>query len=335
MVGVRLGVLEPREDAAAHRRPSCPSPTRLGRGGDAHGVDQVLRAVPSEVAGGAHRAGEHDRLLRRHRARDQVRGLLERVGAVRQHDAVDVGLGEQLEQPRAQRPLPLDGHVRPRDSAPTARRARRPPPRCPRAAPRISSAESDGTAPPSRSSCAHRDRAAGEQRRRSSRPGHPHRTLPPFTFRISPVTCRASGEQRKTIGPGDVLGASRRGRSGSSRAIRSRPPPRIAPSRHLGVDPARRDAVHRDAARRQLHGQRLHERDHRALAGGVVGVHRLAALARGARHHHDAAAVAQRTRRGARACRTSSRRSRPSCARQRCVVHVADRRPPPPARRRR
>ena len=52
--------------------------------------------------------------------------------------------------------------------------------------------------------------------------------------------------------------------------------------------------------RRQLDRERLHEADHRPLGRRVVGVHRLAALARRARHEHDAPAVAHHAQRRAR-----------------------------------
>src|SRR5215211_6918745 len=42
----------------------------------------------------------------------------------------------------------------------------------------------------------HRDRPAREEE-----DDHPQSTLPPFTFTISPVMCRARSEQRNTIGP--------------------------------------------------------------------------------------------------------------------------------------
>ena len=88
----------------------------------------------------------------------------------------------------------------------------------------------------------HRDRAAGEEEN-----DHPQSTLPPFTFRISPVMCRARSEQRNTIGPAMSRGAAMRP-IGMPAAMRSRPPFANGSRAHLGVDPTRRDAVHRDAA---------------------------------------------------------------------------------------
>ena len=108
----------------------------------------------------------------------------------------------------------------------------------------------------------------------------PQSTLPPFTLSTSPVMWRARSLQRNRIGPamssgggdpaerdggGDPL-AGPRGEGGGA---------------HLGVHPARRDAVDRDV-RGTLDRERLGQRDERALGGGVVGVERLAPLARGA-----------------------------------------------------
>src|SRR5262245_11060184 len=64
----------------------------------------------------------------------------------------------------------------------------------------------------------HGDRPAREQE-----DDHPQSTVPPFTFTISPVMCRASSEQRKTIGPAMSRGAAIR-LTGIVAAIRSRPP---------------------------------------------------------------------------------------------------------------
>src|SRR5260370_5582268 len=55
--------------------------------------------------------------------------------------------------------------------------------------------------------------------------------------------------------------------------------PLIRLLRHLGIYPSRRHAVDGDT-RRELDGERLGERNDRAFGGGVVGVERLAALAR-------------------------------------------------------
>ncbi len=87
----------------------------------------------------------------------------------------------------------------------------------------------------------HRDGAAREQE-----DDHPQSTLPPLTFTISPVMCRASSEQRNTIGPAMSRGAAMRP-TGMVAAMRSRPPFGERLLAHLRVDPPRRHAVHRDA----------------------------------------------------------------------------------------
>ncbi len=66
----------------------------VGVGGGADGRGQVRRPVPAGVGERAHRPAEHDGLRARDREVEEVRGLLEGVGAVGDHDAVHGGVGE-------------------------------------------------------------------------------------------------------------------------------------------------------------------------------------------------------------------------------------------------
>ena len=63
---------------------------------DADGVVDVQRPVGAERGRRPHRAGQHDRLVALDDEVEEVRRLLHRVGAVRDRDAVDVRLREQL-----------------------------------------------------------------------------------------------------------------------------------------------------------------------------------------------------------------------------------------------
>ena len=58
---------------------------------DGDRVGEVLRAVGLQRRRRPHRRGQHDRLGRREHALQEVRGLLERVGAVGDDDAADLG----------------------------------------------------------------------------------------------------------------------------------------------------------------------------------------------------------------------------------------------------
>ncbi len=64
-------------------------------GGDADGVVDVERTVGAEGRRRSHRAGEHDRLVALDDEVEEVGGLLHRVGAVGDGNAVDVGLRQQ------------------------------------------------------------------------------------------------------------------------------------------------------------------------------------------------------------------------------------------------
>ena len=58
---VRLGHVEPREDTPPHRDHRT-VPLRVGTRRHAHGIQQVLRPIPADIARRPHRAGEHDGL---------------------------------------------------------------------------------------------------------------------------------------------------------------------------------------------------------------------------------------------------------------------------------
>jgi repressor LexA len=59
-------------------------------------VLEVLRAVGARRSGWPHRAGQHHRLVRRQHGLQEEGGLLHGVGAVRDDDAVHVGLGQPV-----------------------------------------------------------------------------------------------------------------------------------------------------------------------------------------------------------------------------------------------
>ena len=63
---------------------------RPGRACDEQSIEQVLRAVGLKRCGRAHRRDQHDRLGRRKHALQEIGGLLQRVGAVRDHDAANL-----------------------------------------------------------------------------------------------------------------------------------------------------------------------------------------------------------------------------------------------------
>jgi hypothetical protein len=67
------------------------TPRATGRRGHRDGVGEVLRAVGQARGRRPHRRREDDRLGRREHALQEVRGLLERVGAVGDDDRRDLG----------------------------------------------------------------------------------------------------------------------------------------------------------------------------------------------------------------------------------------------------
>jgi hypothetical protein len=107
-VGARrahLGHVARRVDRVVERDEHAHAGGRGARG-ERDGVEQVHRPVGGQRRGRPHRAGHHDRLARAHGERQEVRGLLERVGAVRDHHAVDVVVGGELvDAPREREPV--------------------------------------------------------------------------------------------------------------------------------------------------------------------------------------------------------------------------------------
>ena len=68
--------------------------TGVGMSGDGDGVVEIHRAVGADFRGRAHRADEDDRFGAGDDEIQEVAGLLHRVGAVRDDDGGDVGVGE-------------------------------------------------------------------------------------------------------------------------------------------------------------------------------------------------------------------------------------------------
>ena len=116
-VRVRLGDVERREHAIGHHdhhaapRASALAATRTAPPrlpGPSHPRSLDVRIAPVKTTG----------FSLFDRARHEIRGLLERVGAVRDDDAVDLRPREVLDDPLAQRPHALDRHVRTGKRAP-------------------------------------------------------------------------------------------------------------------------------------------------------------------------------------------------------------------------
>ena len=78
------------EKIVSLRTTSTPFAARRGGGGRQHGLEHVQVAVRAQRRRRPHRADQHHRLLRLQRQVQEVRGLLERVRPVGDHDAVGV-----------------------------------------------------------------------------------------------------------------------------------------------------------------------------------------------------------------------------------------------------
>ena len=79
------------------------TPRAPGSRATRHRIEQVLRAVAQQRGGRAHRRRQHHRLGRRQHALQQVGGLLQRVGAVGDHDAGHLGARQVVRHARGQR----------------------------------------------------------------------------------------------------------------------------------------------------------------------------------------------------------------------------------------
>ena len=100
-------------------------------------------------------------------------------------------------------------------------------------------------------------------------------------------------------GPGDVL------RTGHApvrdpRLHAGLPSVRERQHAHLGVDPSGRNCIDRDPSAGEFDRLTLHERDHGALAGGIVRVKGLASLPRGGGDVDDPPSLPHDAGRGAR-----------------------------------
>jgi hypothetical protein len=82
-----------------------------GRRGHRDGIGEVLRAVGEARGRRPHRRREDDRLGRREHALQEVRGLLERVGAVGDDDRRDLGPREMSRRRAGKRPPGGEIHV--------------------------------------------------------------------------------------------------------------------------------------------------------------------------------------------------------------------------------
>src|SRR5438067_1415635 len=133
-------------------------------------------------------------------------------------DPVDVTSAEMLHQPPPQRPHPVDRHVRTGECPPIVDFEIRNAVDAGRQIQDLTTAQRRNRST-GRCIVSHRYRTAGEDD-----DDHPARTLPPFTFRISPVMWRAISEQRKRMGPAMSRGAATRP-IGMPRAIASFPCP--------------------------------------------------------------------------------------------------------------
>src|SRR5207237_3671599 len=74
-VRIRLGSVEGGKNLPANHD-HHPKPARLLARRNLHGLEQVRRTIPAEVADGAHRAGTHDWRLTRRRSRDEISSVL-------------------------------------------------------------------------------------------------------------------------------------------------------------------------------------------------------------------------------------------------------------------
>ena len=85
-MGVGLGGIERGENLPTDHH-HHPKTARLITCRDLYCLEEICRPIPTEIANGPHRAGEHNRLLTRRRTRHQVRRFLERIGTVGDYHA--------------------------------------------------------------------------------------------------------------------------------------------------------------------------------------------------------------------------------------------------------
>jgi hypothetical protein len=104
-----------RQDAIVHHDEHAAA-ARSGGGGDAHRGQQVRRPVPAGIRDGAHRADQHDRLVRQQYEIEQIGRLLDRVRAVRDDQARDVVALEPVRRMACEPPHLLRRHVRARQA---------------------------------------------------------------------------------------------------------------------------------------------------------------------------------------------------------------------------
>jgi hypothetical protein len=78
------------------------TPLRARVACDGHRVQQVLRAIGNQRGSRAHRAGQHDGLGRGQQRLQEERGFLQRIGAMGDDDALDIGLRQVMADARGQ-----------------------------------------------------------------------------------------------------------------------------------------------------------------------------------------------------------------------------------------
>jgi hypothetical protein len=100
---VHFAHLARRKDAVVHHDEHTLA-ARVRAGSHAHGGDQVRRSVPARIGDCPHRAHQHDGLVGEEQQVEQVGRLLDRVGAMRDDQAVDVGPLEPRGRPAGQPP---------------------------------------------------------------------------------------------------------------------------------------------------------------------------------------------------------------------------------------
>ncbi len=112
--GVGLGDVARRVDPVVHAHHDAAT-HGLATGGERHGVVEVHRAVGRDRRRRPHGPHQHDRLGALDHEVEEVRRLLQRVGAVGDHDAGHVVAGEQLVDPPGEGQPVRRRHVLARD----------------------------------------------------------------------------------------------------------------------------------------------------------------------------------------------------------------------------
>jgi hypothetical protein len=111
-LGVRLHHVARRMERILHHH-GDPDPAAAKRGDGAHRSDEVRRAVPRGVVGGFHRPGEDDGPIGAQHEVEQVGGLFERVGPMRDDGADELTVFQPRIEEACELEHPLRAPVRP------------------------------------------------------------------------------------------------------------------------------------------------------------------------------------------------------------------------------